>query len=72
MRTATPRECRSATIPDARLGFCTDLWSPGRDQLGDKPTPGQADLVTAVKKLGLKPERFAGGHGTVVAYELAA
>jgi hypothetical protein len=21
--------------------------------------------VTAVKKLGLKPERFAGGHGTV-------
>jgi hypothetical protein len=54
-------------IPDARLGFCTDLWIPGRDQLGDKPTPGQADLV-AVKKLGLKPERFAGGHGTVDSY----
>jgi hypothetical protein len=55
-------------IPDARLGFCTDLWSPGRNQLGDKPTPAQADVVATVKKLGLKPERFTGGHGTVDSY----
>jgi hypothetical protein len=25
-------------------------------------------VVATVKKLGLKPERFAGGHGTVDSY----
>ena len=57
-----------AYLPDAKLGFVVDLWSPGRDKLGDKPTPGQAALVAAVKKRGLTLERFAGGHGTVADY----
>ena len=55
-------------LPDARLGWVADLWSPGRDKLGDKPTPGQASLVAAVKRLSSTPERFAGGHGTVGEY----
>jgi glyoxylase-like metal-dependent hydrolase (beta-lactamase superfamily II) len=55
-------------VPDAKLGFVVDLWSPGRDELGEKPTPGQAALVAAVKKLDLAPQRFAGGHGTAAEY----
>jgi glyoxylase-like metal-dependent hydrolase (beta-lactamase superfamily II) len=60
-------------IPDVRLGFVTDIWSPGRDRLGEKLTGGQAALVAAVKKYRLDPERFAGGHGTHLPYsELVA
>lgn len=60
-------------VPDVRLGFVTDIWSPGRDKLGEKLTGGQAALVAAVKKYNLDPERFAGGHGTSLPYaELAA
>ena len=55
-------------VPDARLGWVADLWSPGRDKLGDKPTPGQAALVAAVKRLSSTPVRFAGGHGTTAEY----
>jgi glyoxylase-like metal-dependent hydrolase (beta-lactamase superfamily II) len=62
-----------AYVPDARFGFVVDIWSPGRDKVGDKLNPGQAAVVAAVKKAGLKPERFAGGHGTVGEYkELAS
>jgi glyoxylase-like metal-dependent hydrolase (beta-lactamase superfamily II) len=57
-----------AYIPSAKLGFVADLWSPVRDKLGDAPTPNQASLVAAVKKLGITPERFAGGHGGVAEY----
>ena len=55
-------------VPDARLGWVVDLWSPGRDKLGDKATPGQLALVNAVKRLSSTPERFAGGHGTTAEY----
>jgi glyoxylase-like metal-dependent hydrolase (beta-lactamase superfamily II) len=55
-------------IPDARLGFVVDVWSPGRDKLGDKITPPQAAVVTAAKRLSSVPERFAGGHGTFADY----
>lgn len=55
-------------IPDVRLGFVTDIYSPGRDKLGEKLTGGQAALVAAVKKYNLNPERFAGGHGTHLPY----
>ena len=55
-------------LPGDRLGWVADLWSPGRDKLGDKPTPGQVALVVAVKRLSSTPERFAGGHGTVADY----
>jgi len=57
-----------AYVPDAKIGFVVDIWSPGRDKLGDKPTPGQQALVAAVAKLSSTPERFAGGHGTVADY----
>lgn len=55
-------------IPDQKLGFVTDLWSPGRDALGAKPTPGQSAVIAAVRKFGLAPERFAGGHGSTGSY----
>jgi glyoxylase-like metal-dependent hydrolase (beta-lactamase superfamily II) len=62
-------------VVDAKLGFVTDLWSPGQ-KLGDKLNPGQASLVAAVARAGIAPERFAGGHGGVAAFseltELAA
>jgi glyoxylase-like metal-dependent hydrolase (beta-lactamase superfamily II) len=54
-------------IPDAKLGFVTDLWSPGAP-LPAKPNPGLASVVNTVKKWGLEPERFAGGHGSTAEY----
>ncbi len=50
-------------VADAKLGFVTDVWSPGTP-LGAKPNPGQLSVVNAVRKHGLTPERFAGGHGS--------
>jgi len=55
-------------VPDAKIGFVVDVWSPGRDKLGDKITPAQATVVAAVKRLSSTPERLAGGHGSVAAY----
>src|SRR5207245_2104686 len=55
-------------VADARLGFVTDLWSPGRDTLEGKLTSGQAAVVTAVKQAGITPLKFAGGHGTTADY----
>jgi len=54
-------------VPDAKLGLVTDIWSPGR------PMPPTADagmisVVKGVEKIGIKPERFAGGHGFVDNY----
>jgi len=50
-------------IPDAKLGFVTDLWSPGAGPLPAKLTPPLAALVAGVKKAGISPAKFAGGHG---------
>ena len=53
-------------VPDARLGIVTDLYVPG------EPPPSNANvaaLVKGVDKWAIKPERFAGGHGSVGAYE---
>lgn len=55
-------------VPQARLAFVVDLWSPGREKLGETLTPGQAAVVAAVRKAGIAPERFAGGHGGVGEY----
>ena len=55
-------------VPHAKLGFVTDIWSPGPAPLGDKLNPGQAALVAGVKKAGIAPEKFAGGHGSVADY----
>jgi len=56
-----------AWVPDAKLGFVTDLWNPGQP-LAAKANAGQLALVNAVKKAGIQPERFAGGHGSVAPY----
>ena len=54
-------------VPDARLGFVTDLWTPG-PPLGATLNPGQAAVVAAVKKAGISPLKFAGGHGSTAEY----
>ena len=51
-------------VPDAKLGFVTDLWSPG-PPLPAKITPPLAAVVAGVRKYGIEPARFAGGHGSV-------
>ena len=55
-------------VPHAKLGFVTDIWTPG-PPLPAKPNPGLAAVVNTVKRAGLEPERFAGGHGTVADYK---
>jgi glyoxylase-like metal-dependent hydrolase (beta-lactamase superfamily II) len=55
-------------VPEAGLGFSTDIWSPGAAPLPDKLTPDLAALVAGVKKAGITPTRFAGGHGSVADY----
>ncbi len=54
-------------VPDAKLGFVTDIWTPG-PPLPAKPNPGLLAVVNAVSKAGLQPERFAGGHGSTADY----
>src|SRR3989442_997466 len=58
-------------VPDARLGFVTDLWTPG-PPLGATLNPGQAAVVAAVKKAGISPLKFAGGHGSTAEYAALA
>jgi hypothetical protein len=55
-------------IPHARLGFVTDVWTPG-PPLPAKPNPGLMSVVNTVKRAGLEPERFAGGHGSTADYQ---
>jgi glyoxylase-like metal-dependent hydrolase (beta-lactamase superfamily II) len=55
-------------VPAARLGFVTDVWSPGAGPLPDKLNPALAALVAGVKKAGIAPTKFAGGHGSVADY----
>jgi hypothetical protein len=59
-------------IPDARLGFVVDLWSPGRDPLPAKISPGLSAVYNGVNKAGITPLRFAGGHGSVGDYAALA
>ncbi|HEV7476957.1 MAG TPA: hypothetical protein VGO02_04375, partial [Burkholderiales bacterium] len=54
-------------VPDARLGYVTDIWTPG-PPLPAKPNPGLMSVVNTVKAAGLQPERFAGGHGATADY----
>jgi glyoxylase-like metal-dependent hydrolase (beta-lactamase superfamily II) len=65
------RSTLMAWIPHAKLGFVTDLWSPG-PPLPAKPNPGLVSVVNAVNKHGLQPERFAGGHGSIADYQALA
>jgi flavorubredoxin len=56
-------------IPDAKLGFVTDIWSPGRGTV-TTADPAMVALVRGVEKFGIQPERFAGGHGFVDNYSV--
>jgi hypothetical protein len=53
-------------VPDAKLGFVTDLWNPGPPVMN--VNPNMVALVRGVEKAGIQPERFAGGHGAVGNY----
>jgi glyoxylase-like metal-dependent hydrolase (beta-lactamase superfamily II) len=55
-------------VSDLRLGYATDIWSPGAAPLPAKLSPALAALVAGVKKAGLSPTRFAGGHGSAADY----
>jgi glyoxylase-like metal-dependent hydrolase (beta-lactamase superfamily II) len=55
-------------LPETRLGFVTDIWSPGAGPMPDKLDPALAALVAGVKRAGIAPARFAGGHGSVGDY----
>lgn len=55
-------------VPSARLGFITDVWSPGAGPLPEKINPPLAALVAGVKKAGISPVKFAGGHGSTADY----
>lgn len=54
-------------VPDARLGFVTDVWSPGAP-LPERLSPPLVAVVATVKKAGIAPARFAGGHGSSADY----
>jgi glyoxylase-like metal-dependent hydrolase (beta-lactamase superfamily II) len=54
-------------IPDAKLGFVTDLWNPGAP-INGPANPNMVAIVRGVEKMGIQPERFAGGHGAVGNY----
>jgi glyoxylase-like metal-dependent hydrolase (beta-lactamase superfamily II) len=56
-----------AYVPSAKLGFVTDVWSPGTP-LPDKPNSALISVVRTVTRAGIEPERFAGGHGSVAPY----
>jgi glyoxylase-like metal-dependent hydrolase (beta-lactamase superfamily II) len=55
-------------VPHAKLGFVTDVWTPGLP-LPEKPNPALMSVVNTVKRAGITPERFAGGHGSVAPYD---
>ena len=54
-------------IPDAKLGWITDLWNPGTP-LPMMANPAMVSVVRGVERAGIQPERFAGGHGSVGPY----
>jgi glyoxylase-like metal-dependent hydrolase (beta-lactamase superfamily II) len=57
-------------VPEAKLGLVTDIWNPGPPVTASNPN--LASVIHAVDKLGLKPVKFAGGHGSVGDYAQAA
>jgi glyoxylase-like metal-dependent hydrolase (beta-lactamase superfamily II) len=51
-----------AVIPDADFGWVVDLWSPTRDVPG--ALVSHREFVASLRKLGVMPALWAGGHGT--------
>lgn len=56
-------------LPELKMGLVTDIWNPGPPVTASNP--GLASVIHAVDKLGIKPTRFAGGHGGVGDYAQA-
>jgi len=56
-------------VADARIAYVTDVFSP-RPPLPTKINPALASVVNAVKKAGIQPLTFAGGHGSTAPYAL--
>jgi len=56
-------------LPDLKLGLVTDIWNPGPPVTSSNPN--LASVIHAVDKLGFKPVKFAGGHGSVGDYAQA-
>jgi len=54
-------------IPDAKMGFVTDLWNPG-PPINGPANPNMVAVVRGVEKFGIQPDKFAGGHGAVGNY----
>jgi glyoxylase-like metal-dependent hydrolase (beta-lactamase superfamily II) len=52
-------------VPDAKMGVVSDLYVPGAHVPSNAMV---AALVKGVDKWGIKPERFAGGHGSTGPY----
>ena len=53
-------------ITSADLMWITDQYSAGRDT---RKSPGAVHLYETLKQLGVRPARFAGGHGSSGTYE---
>jgi hypothetical protein len=68
-RAAAIREDPDGVPVEAKLGLVTDIWNPGPPVR--ESNPGLASVIHAVDKLGLKPVKFAGGHGNVGDYAQA-
>ena len=55
-------------VADARIGFVTDIWSPGAAPLPKEISTPLAAIVNAARRAGIQPLRFAGGHGSTSDY----
>lgn len=55
-------------VADARIGFVTDIWSPGAVPLPKEISTPLAAVVTTARRAGISPLRFAGGHGGTAEY----
>lgn len=53
-------------VPDAKLGFVTDLWNPGAPIA--MANPNMTAIVRGLQEAGVTPEKFAGGHGAAGNY----
>ncbi len=53
----------AAYVPDARLVFATDLFSPGRPRRDEVEALWISELQASLKFHGVEVERYVGGHG---------
>jgi glyoxylase-like metal-dependent hydrolase (beta-lactamase superfamily II) len=58
-----------AYVPEVRLMFTSDVLTPPAPGSGAPvATIGSAELVAMARSRGIDPDRFAGGHGGVIAW----